>query len=121
MGLLGWHCQFGYDGEGAVPGNVQREYEENVYGVALLPDIESCFDAECKGLYMESHRNYLFKRLAERKKWRKQCYTKQYEERESQHINSCPVPQFTFTNGLGLFGSPVLDSFIVERTATTET
>ena len=119
--LLSWHRQFGPDGGGAVSGSVQREFEENVFGVALLPDIESCFDSECKGRYMESHRNYLFQCLLRRTKWTKQCYTKQYEERASHHINSCPVPQFTFMNALGLFGSPVLDSFIAEHTATTPT
>merc|ERR1711879_750206 len=119
--LLSWHRHFGPDGEDEINGNVESEYEENMYGVALLPDIESCFNSECKGLYIESHRNYIAKCLLERKKWMKHCYTKQYEERESQHINSCPVPQFTFTNALGLFGSPVLDSYIAEHTAVTDT
>jgi len=119
--LLGWHHHSGHDGDDKVNSNIESEYEDNMYGVALLPDIESCFNSECKGLYIESHRNYLAKCLLERKKWLKHCYTKQYEERESQDINSCPVPQFTFTNGIGLFGSPVLDSYIAQHTAATET
>jgi len=119
LALLGWHHHCGPDGDHAVHGNVQREYE-SVYGVALLPDIESCFDAECKGLYIESHRNYIAKCMLRRTKWMKPALTEQYELRDCQQINSCPVPQFTFTNSLGLWGSPVFDSFLSEHSAANQ-
>eukprot|EP01083_Nonionella_stella_P059152 154774_1 len=112
--LLGWqhHDVLGVKAADEISKAQYDEYFEHVFGTALLPDIESCYDAQCKGLYMNTHRNYLFKCLREKKCWMNTNYTKQYEhQHDSNTINSCPVPQFTFQNKIGLFGSPVFDSY----------
>ena len=117
--LLGWyhHCSLidpsSINGE-LINKYIFNEYYENIFGNILLPDIESCYDENCKGNYLNTHRKYIFNAIEKKKNWMNQNYTKQYENADKykqMKINSCPVPQFTFKNKTQLFGSPVFDTY----------
>jgi len=108
--LLGWHHN-----DLAVNKNINDrmfvEYYENMFGTVVLPDIESCYDSKTKGLYLHTHRKYLCNCIEQRLNWMDVQKTRDYETKLNAEIGSCAVPQFTFTNSIGLMGSPVFDSY----------
>lgn len=120
LSLIGWyhHC---IGDASSINGDLInqmlfKEYNNNLCGVLLLPDIESCYDAKCRGLYLNSHKKFICNCLLKKMSWSKNrlSYMKSYEEITDDEITSCPVPQFTFQNRIGLFGSPVMDSGLIQ-------
>ena len=113
--LLGWHHHCSLDSS-SIDGSlinklIYDEYYKNMLGNVLLPDIESCYDKDCKGLYMRhSHRRFILNCIKKQKGWTNIEHTKQYETNED--MTTCPTPQFTFQCKLGIYGSPVFDHFL---------
>jgi len=111
--LLGWHHHYNLDSSYVngynINKNIYNEYFENIGGIILLPDIESCYDINCKGLYKHTHRQYLQKCLINKTSFMNINHTNDYEIKQ---MHSCAVPQYTFQCKIGLYGSPILDDYL---------
>ncbi len=123
MTLIGWFHSYDETVTSLSDGNeinrmVFGEYDENIPGKILLPDVESCYDKLCGGYYWDSHRTFIFESMKRKEAWRNPSLSRDMEKMgTSQH-----VPSFTFQAKLGIFGSPVFDTFLgIEKDITAIT